>query len=234
MNFTQMHERLRLELLRRIQRGTLSVSLLSRQTGFGQPHLSNFLHSRRQLSLEALDRILTVQHLTVNDLLPATYKREAVPSDDEGGSVPVVSHSAALFEPYIRPTAVQSMLYLPAGLLPSIRARVSNPRRAWQRFVAVRVPGSDAMAMEPLVLPEAIVLIDRHYNSLMPYRPNRPNLYAVRHGAHLTLRYVDFVSNRLVLRPHNIAFPVDLVEIDPGEPPSELIAGRVALILNEP
>jgi transcriptional regulator with XRE-family HTH domain len=234
MNFTQMHERLRLELLRRIQRGTLSVSLLARQTGYGQPHLSNFLHTRRQLSLEALDRILTAQHLSVNDLLPATYKREAVPTDEEGGSVPVVSHAAALFEPYIRPTAVQSMLYLPTGLLQSIRARVLNPRRAWQRFVAVRVSGSDAMAMEPLVLPDAIVLIDRHYSSLIPYRPNRPNLYAVRHGAHLTLRYVDFVSNRLVLRPHSIAFPVDLVEIDPGESPSELIAGRIALILNEP
>ena len=72
MNFTQMHERLRLELLRRIQRGTLSVSLLARQTGFGQPHLSNFLHSRRQLSLEAMDRILAAQHLTAADLLPGT------------------------------------------------------------------------------------------------------------------------------------------------------------------
>jgi hypothetical protein len=88
--------------------------------------------------------------------------------------------------------------------------------------------------MEPLVLPEAITLIDRHYNSLMPYRPNRPNLYAVRHGAHLTLRYVDFVSNRLVLRPHNIGFPVDLLEISPGATPNELIVGRIVLILNEP
>jgi hypothetical protein len=88
--------------------------------------------------------------------------------------------------------------------------------------------------MEPLLLPDAIALLDRHYNSLMPYRPNRPNLYAVRHGAHLTLRYVDFVSNRLVLRPHNIAFPVELIELDPDESPSDLLAGRVALILNEP
>jgi hypothetical protein len=88
--------------------------------------------------------------------------------------------------------------------------------------------------MEPLVLPDAIALLDRHYNSLMPYRPNRPNVYAVRHGAHLTLRYVDFLSNRLVLRPHNTAFPVDLIEMDPGESPSDLLAGRVALILNEP
>jgi hypothetical protein len=98
----------------------------------------------------------------------------------------------------------------------------------------VRISGADALPMEPLVLPDAITLIDRHYNSLMPYRPNRPNLYAVRHGSHLTLRYVDFVANRLVLRPHNIAFPVDLIEVDQGEPLNELIAGRVALILNEP
>ena len=234
MNFTQMHERLRLELLRRIQRGTVSVSLLARQTGFGQSHLSNFLHNRRQLSLEAIDRVLAAQHLTAADLLPASDQPSALPSDGEGSSAPIVTHAAALFEPFIRPSALQGMLHLPPGLLQSIRARASNPRRAWQRFVAVRIPAADAPPMEPLLLPDAIALVDRHYNSLMPYRPNRPNLYAVRQESRLTLRYVDFVANRLVLRPHNIAFPVDLIEIDPGEPPSELIVGRIALILNEP
>ena len=233
MNFTQMHERLRLELLRRIQRGTVSVSLLARQTGLGQSHLSNFLHSRRQLSLEAIDRVLAAQHLAAADLLPAMYQALALPADEERSTVPVVSHAVALFEPFIRPSAVHAMLHLPAGVLRTIRTRVSNPRRAWQRFVAVRIPAPDALPMEPLVLPEAIVLLDRHYNSLTPYRPNRPNLYAVRHGAHLTLRYVDFLSNRLVLRPHNIAFPVDLIEVDPGESPGDLLAGRIALILNE-
>jgi hypothetical protein len=234
MNFTGMHERLRLELLRRIQRGTLSVSLLARQTGFGQPHLSNFLHGRRQLSLDAMDRILTSQHMTAADLLPYSYSRGAREEDEEGSTVPVVSHTAALFEPYIRPSTVLSMLQLPAGVLQSIRARASNSRRTWQRFVAVRIPAADAPPMEPLLLPEAITLIDRHYNSLMPYRINRPNLYAVRHGAHLTLRYVDFVANRLVLRPHNIAFPVELIEVDPNESPGDLLAGRIALIINEP
>ena len=234
MNITQMHERLRLELLRRIQRGTLSVSLLARQTGFGQAHLFNFLHSRRQLSLEAMDRILAAQHLTASDLLPATNKPQDQPFDEEGSSVPIVSHAAALFEPFIRPSAVQSMLHLPPGLLRALRARVSNQRRAWQRFVAVRILAQDALPMEPLLLPDAIALIDRHYNSLMAYRPNRPSLYAVRHSSHLTLRYLDFVSNRLVLRPHNIAFPVDLIEIDHGSSPSDLIAGRIALIINEP
>ena len=63
---------------------------------------------------------------------------------------------------------------------------------------------------------------------------HRTNLYAVRQGAHLILRYVDFLSNHLVLRPHNIAFPVDLIEVLPGESPTDLIAGRIALILNQP
>ena len=80
---------------------------------------------------------------------------------------------------------------------------------------------------------EALAVIDRHYHSLLPYRPNRPNLYAVRHGAHLRLRYVDFLSNRLVLRPLNFAFPVELLEMDPSESPADLLAGRVILILNE-
>jgi hypothetical protein len=234
MNFTQIHERLRSEMLRRIQRGTLSVSLLSRQTGFGQSHLSNFLHSRRQLSLEAMDRMLSSQHLVVADLLPAN--QASAPTWAANGNscdVPVISHSAALFEEYIRPGAVQSMLHLPAGPIEALRARANAARQAWQRFVAVRIHAADALPMEPLILPEALAVIDRHYNSLIPYRPKRPNLYAVRDGAHLTLRYADFLANRLVLRPINIAFPVDLIEVDPDSSPCDLIAGRVILILNE-
>jgi len=142
MNFSQMHDRLRQELLRRIQRGTLSVSLLARQTGFGQPHLSNFLHGRRQLSLDALDRILAAQHLSAADLLPIS-RRESYPEEDRS-SAPLVSHSTALFEPYIRASAVQAMLQLPPGSLATLHSRVANQRRAWQRFVAVRVPADEA------------------------------------------------------------------------------------------
>jgi hypothetical protein len=233
MNFTQMHERLRLELLRRIQRGTLSVSLLARQTGFGQAHLSNFLHSRRQLSLEAMDRILAAQRLAVADLLPAERHAEPWPEGSDGSAIPVVSHPVALFEPTIRPAAIQSLLHLPAAALQSVHSRASSARRTWERFVAIRVPSADALPMDPLLLPEAIALIDRHYNSLSPYRPNRQNLYAIRDGSHLTLRYVEFLAGRLVLRPLNIAFPVHLIEVYPGDSPHELLVGRVALILNE-
>jgi transcriptional regulator with XRE-family HTH domain len=238
MNFTQMHERLRLELLRRIQRGTLSVSLLARQTGYGQPHLSNYLHGRRQLSLEAVDRILATQHLTVADLV-ASARQLAVEQLGSGAQrrgsaeVPLVSHQTALFEPYVRPSVVQGLIHLPEGALGSLRTRVQPARRGWERFVAVRIAALDALPMEPLVLPDAIVLIDRHYDSLAAYRPSRANLYAVRSGSHLMLRYADFLAGRLVLRPHNHAFPVDLLEVGPDQSPRNLITGRVALILNE-
>src|ERR1700690_1978487 len=84
MNFTQLHEHLRLELLRRIQRGSLSVSLLARETGFGQSHLSNFLHKKRQLSLAAMDRILDAQHMAAGDLLPANHSTASLRMDQQG------------------------------------------------------------------------------------------------------------------------------------------------------
>jgi hypothetical protein len=37
-----------------------------------------------------------------------------------------------------------------------------------------------------------------------------------------------------VLRPHNSAFQVDLVGLGPSESPGDLLAGRIALIINEP
>jgi hypothetical protein len=180
-----------------------------------------------------MDRILAAQRLTVADLLPALPGGGFWPEDVSAGAVPVVSHATALFEPVIRPSAVQLMLHLPPGALNSVHARASNVRRAWQRFVAIRVSAADALPMEPLVLPEAIALIDRHYNVLLPYRPNRPNLYAVRHGSHVTLRYAEFQAGRLILRPHNIATPVELIAMGPEESPSDLLTGRIALNLNE-
>jgi hypothetical protein len=233
MNITQMHERLRLELLRRVQRGTLSVSLLSRQTGFGQAHLSNFLHTRRQLSLEAMDRILKAQHLTGADLLPSPDRAGFDPEGELSDRVPIVSHATALFEPLVRPSAVQAMLHVPTNLLQSTRSRVTHAQQRWQRFVAVRISAADAMAMDPVVLPDAIVVIDRHYNSLMPYRTSRPNIYAMKLESRLVLRYVESIHRRLVLRPHNIACPVNLIEVDPDQRPSDLVTGRVVLIVNE-
>jgi hypothetical protein len=233
MNFTQMHERLRLEMQRRVQRGSLSVSLLSRQTGFGQSHMSNFLHSRGVLSLEAMDRVLAAQGMAAEDLLRSgTRERQPVEPDDPD-TVPVVSHNTALYEPVVRAAAIQMRVHLPPGMLQAVRSKAVDSRKSWQRFVAIRIDRADVLAMDPLLHPNSIAVIDRHYNSMVAYRPTKPNLYAVRDGAHLTLRYADYVLERLVLRPLNIAFPLEAIEIRPEQSPGEYIAGRVAILLSE-
>ncbi len=233
MNFIQTQDRLRQELTRRIQRGILSASLLGRQTGLSQVHLSNFIRGKRPLSLEALDRVLAAQHLAISDLLPTRARAEPFGTDEAFAAIPVVSHGAAIADPFIRPAAGQEMLRIHARKLESLQTRAPNSRRAWQRFVAVRVDEADAFPMDPLVQPIAIALLDRHYNSLASCRADRRNLYAVRQGARLIVRYAELLSGRLVLRPHNIAFPLDVIEAEPGHSLIELIAGRVAMILNE-
>ena len=232
MNFTQMHERLRLEVLRRINRGTVTVSLLARQTGFRQSHISNFLHCKRQLSLGGLDRMLAAQHLGVADLLPATVTREWQVGD-ENAAIPVVSQAAAMNEPVIHLFPAQSMLWVPGKLLESIRSRPAINRKSWQRFVAIPVPPADASPMDPLIQPDAVALLDRHYNSLIPYRAGHPSMYALRKDGRLKIRYIDFQLSRLVLRPHNRAFPIELTDLAPGEAPSDLVIGRVFLVFNE-
>lgn len=232
MNLTQMHERLRLELLRRIQRGSLSISLLSRQTGFGPAHLSNFLHSKRRLSLDAIDRILAALHLTARDLLPAPGG--AWSDDEQTEGVPIVSHETAMHEPIVRFSAVQQLLRIPDSLLRAARSRSGPARKSWLRFVAIHIGAADARAMDPLILPDALVVLDRHYTSLAQYRPDRRNIYAIHHEARLVLRYADFQASRMVLRPHNRDAPVELVELAGDQSPGDLIAGRAIAILNQP
>jgi len=233
MNFTQMHERLRIELLRRIQRGTLNVSLLARQTGLSRAHVSNFLHNERQLSMRALDRVLAAQQVPVRELLPPARVGVDETNELQENAIPIVSHVNALTASTIRPEMVQALLLLLNDFLNLNRPRASSVQRAWQRFVAVRISTADALPMQPLVTPGAIAVIDRHYTSLENYRPTRANVYAVGLGAHLVLRYVEFHSHRLVLRPHNRAFPVEFVEVDLGESASDRLTGRVALIVNK-
>ena len=233
MNFSQLQERVRLELQRRIDRGTLSVSLLARQTGLGQPHVSNFLHGRRGLSLKTLDRILEAQHLGVADLMPA--RRESAgplnPEEgDEGVRIPLVAHAVAVFEPYIRLSSVQAMIPFPVEAVRGLEPRCSNARKQWDRFVAVRIAAEDALAMEPVLQPGALVVLDRHYTSFHPYREGEANLYGAKVGAHLVVRYAQFQADRVVLRAHRAQVKAEVLEPESGA--ADLLVGRVVLVMN--
>ena len=69
--------------------------------------------------------------------------------------------------------------------------------------------------MLPRLAPGAVVLLDRHYNSLRPYRKGMPNMYAVSLANQCVLGFVAVAAGRIILRPHNEHWPVELIEIDP-------------------
>ena len=232
MNVSQIHERLRTETLRRLQRGNLTAGMLAKRAGVGRSHLSNFLRARAQLSGKAFDRMLAAQGLGVEDLIGFGSDLQAPNMPSE--AIPLVSHDSALFEPIIQPGAERPMFHVPPGDLHSLRPRPVRSRRLWRRFVAVRIDYHDAISMEPLLYAGAIVVIDRHYNHLEPCNPPRRNLYAISDRGRLMLRYIDVVGNHLVARTLATTSPPFLVEMAPEANPGEYIAGRVAGIYNKP
>jgi len=243
MNFADLHELLRLELLRRIEAGSLTGTRLAQLTGFRQAHISNFLNRRRSLSLEGLNRVLEAQHLSVDQLIPLSLAATSTPpsedtltsSPDPIELVPVVTPGAAMRDARILPSNSLEYLHLASARLSSGLSRPVADRAPWQRFVALRVDAQQAAAMAPLLPRGTLVVLDRHYTSLAPFRPSQPNLYAVRGGSGLLLRYVDLEDTRLILRPLALEHPIQLIELDvpvDRRLPDHLV-GRVCLQLSE-
>jgi len=237
MNFHDLHELLRQELQKRIDRGTLTGTRLAQQAGFQQAHISNFLNRKRSLSLEGLDRVLASQKLSIEHILPldlaATSTPVAADNSDPIEIIPVVSPSAAMDDAVIPASSIIETIQVSASRLHDNRARASTKHAHWQRFLAIRADAQQSAAMEPLLSPGAIAVLDRHYNSLAPYRAHQPTLYAVRCGAALLLRFVDFDEGRLILRPYSRDFPVQLLPLATHEAPADYLVGRVCLVFSE-
>lgn len=233
MNFSQLHERLRIEIVRRIDRGQLTGTLLSRQTGLRQSHLSNFIRRQRKLSLSALDRVLAAQLLSIEDLLPETSRAAVEAAPENPSIVPLVSAATALNSPIVNQRSILQLIHLPAGMLEQLHPRRTLARRDWQRFVAVRLDPAHIKPMEPVLTAGMVVVLDRHYNSLAPHHPYRPNIYAVDFMHALAFRYVSYDANRLILRPHALDSPVELIKLGSDQSPSAAIIGRVCVAISE-
>jgi len=237
MKVKALQENLRKVLWGRIDAGELTGLRLAEQTGFQQAHISNFLNRKRSLSIGGMDKVLTVQHLSVLDLLDPDEinKRASIlpPSEDDFENVLMVEPGVAANDQLVTNETVKDIFKFKKALLKRLRPDPASPRDDWRRFVLVKVEARDGMSMYPRLLPGSTVLIDRHYNSLEPYHRNELNMYAVRKGDGLTVKYVELVGRNLVLRPHNTSYPVDLIEVEEGKTYAEYIAGRICHVANE-
>src|SRR6201981_2200483 len=114
MKFRMLQENLRKTLWEYIDAGELTGLRLAEQNGFKQNPISNFLNRKRGLSLEGMDKVLNVQHLSVLDLIdPAEVNKRASilpPGEDEFDNVLLVDGSVAATEPLIMSMNVREML----------------------------------------------------------------------------------------------------------------------------
>jgi len=234
MKFKSLQENLRKTLWERIDEGGLTGLRLAEQTGFKQAHISNFLNRKRNLSLDGMDRLLSVQRLSVLDLLdPAEINKRASippPSDDEFENIFVVDGAIAATESLIMSMKVREIQKFKRNFLRKLRPDMHGRRSDWERFVAVKVEAADGMSMYPRLMPGATVLIDRHYNSLQPYRKGELNMYGVKMKDSCIVRYVELAGKNLVLRPHNQAYAVEVVPLDEAENYWDYLIGRVCYV----
>ena len=234
MKFKVLQENLRRILWDRIEAGELTGLRLAQQTGFKQAHISNFLNHKRGLSLEGMDKVLQVQRLSVLDLLdPAEVNKRASilpPSADEFENVVLADAPIAATQPFIVSMHVKDMLKFKKSFLHRIKPETYGDRSSWQRFVLIKLDAREALAMHPRLAPGALLLIDRHYNSLKPYRKGELNMYAVLKNDTCAVRYVELAEGRLVLRPHNHDCPLEIVTIADGKMPSDYLIGRLCQI----
>ena len=179
VDFHSLQENLRRLLLRRVRAGQLTGLQLARQAGFRQPHISNFLNSKRGLSLEALDRVLSVQHISILDLVDEVElsRRAGIvpPARDEFENVILVDAGLAAFLPRFTRDQVRDTFKINKSFLRHLRPKMEGDRAQWQRFIFLRASARDGMSMYPRLLPGAFMLVDRHYNSLLPYHPSERN-----------------------------------------------------------
>jgi hypothetical protein len=234
MKFRVLQDNLRKALWERIEEGDLTGLRLAQQTGFKQAHISNFLNKKRGLSLEGMDRVLSVQHLSVLDLLDLSEvnKRASIlpPSDDEFENVLLTDAAVAATQPTIISMNVKEILKFKKSFLKKLKPETEGSRGHWERFVLIKVDAREAMSMYPRLLPGATLLIDRHYNSLKPYRKGESNMYAVRKHDTCTVKYVETAGNQLILRPHNQDYPIEVLAMEEGKKPGDYVVGRVCQV----
>jgi transcriptional regulator with XRE-family HTH domain len=232
VDFRGLQERLREQILAQIAAGELTGLQLAQQTGFRQAHISNFLNRKRGLSLEAMDAILRAQDLTIDRLLaPNAHSSTRIRSLQANAPgltyIPLVDASECLARevPYSARQNVLSSLLSRLEKLP-VRARI--PRPHWTRFVALRVPKSDAVAMAPRLTTGSVAIIDRHSNA-----PDGESIYLAQATKQSVLRYVEEVDGRFVLRAENSKSRLLQPKTEKRADPLAAIVGRVCALIAE-
>ena len=227
MTVHDLQEQLRLHIRARIARGELTGIALARAADFPQGHLSNFLNGRRGLSLESMDRLLDTLGIGVLDLVDPKQIREhaELPVTEAVERIAMVSTQNAARARFA-PDQILETRCFNKSFLRRLKPRYAEDRRDWLRFVLLKlnVKGASSPALRT---GSAILLIDRHYSSLDPYRRLQPNIYVVRVEERCIMGQVSLFDDTLLVRPRDPQQEFKVVRIERGRSYAEYIVGRV-------
>ena len=238
MEFKDLQERLRILLCARVSSGELTGSSLARQVGLRQAHVSNFLSRKRGMSVGAMDSVLGVLRISVLDLAdPDEINRRVTliepPTASAFVNVVRVTPETAARQTFISAEHVVAIYKFRKSFMKKLRPALVRRKKDFRRFVLFKVDEYSGVGMYPRLQPGATVLIDRHYNSLAPYRAGEKSMYAVKKFDTAVIRYIDLREGHIALRPINPAYATEIIELRPGEAAEDYIVGRVAHVAIE-
>jgi hypothetical protein len=230
MTLQDVQDQLRVHIRARIGRGELTGRALAAEASLPQGHLSNFLNSRRGLSLESMDRLMSALHLGVIDLMTPEELRAHIPPGRLSGVEPVAMVSAehaALAR--FRDDQILERRNFNKSFLRKLKPDAAVDRSDWLRFVLIKLDRGSTSGFFPRST-AATLLVDRYYNSLQPYRRLHPNLYALNLAERCVAAYLSVCDNCLMLHPREPRQPIEVVRIEPGRSYWDYIVGRVCYV----
>jgi len=149
------------------------------------------------------------------------------PGEDEFDNVVVADSHIAASEALIRSMHVKEILKFKKSFLKRLKQEVEGAPQGVGTLCNHQGGRASGMRMYPRTMPGATLLLDRHYNSLTPYRRGESNIYAVRKDGDCIISYVETADRHLILRPHNPAYPIEVITLEDSQKPGDYIGGRV-------
>ena len=234
MLIADLHERIRQHVLATIKSNQLTQKELGELIGMRQAHISNFVHGRRGLSIEAMDALLNVLGLDVRRLMAMSEQTTPSPKDSSSTleSVPLIQHGAAM-NPTFGKDEILGELGYTKTLVRQLKAEPTDTRKPWVRFIAVRADAALAAPMNPRLSNGSVLLVDRHYCSLAWHPKGGQNLYLIRKEQTLMVRWAAMQGTQLCLRPDRNEYPLAFIYIDRTNPLASCMVGRVVHIATE-
>jgi len=234
MLVADLQELTRQHVFAAIKSRQITQRALGELAGIRQAHISNFIRGRRRLSMDGMDAILQALGLDAKSLI--AISEHTTPSQNNCStaleSVPLIQHRAAMSPTFGKDEILDELGYANTLLRP-FSVEPTHARTPWIRFIAIRADAALAAPMYPRFEKDSVLLVDRYCCSPSGHWGNGPNLYLVRKGEAVMVRWAEMTDDLLCLRPDRGEYPLEFISVDRKNPLTSCIVGRVVHIVTE-